>query len=1057
MEWIPVSSSQNRLHVFLPDSEHKSYPVELSVVIPTFNRADRLTELLNCWLKVDAATTVKYELIFCDDGSEDETVKILKSYQNQLPMQILANSHAGPAEARNSGIEAARGRRLLFLGDDIYPGTDLLNLHVRLGEELGDHVAIQGRVDWHPEQKQNHLLTHITEIGHEQFCFDQMPENSFVDYSHFYTCNVSVSSSLLSLESIKFDTRFYKVNFEDIELAYRLSSHGMQVFYAPSAHALHFHEYDVEGFSRRQETAGEMAYVFGVLHTEWDRWLGLYCYIDQYHNYLQVHGIQTQPQRQLPLVYQCCHHLEAKLKSHPDDDRLRKILSLVYLQLFKFKFIAGYLTQLEAYDKCSVEHFLYELCFGHDYYDGLERLVLDQLRDENELMNGTLLVQYYRRLLHFKLNQDDIRLANELISETLPAELRNWMVRPGLKKLAKKKTRAYLSQKLRFSEVWQHAPDGNQSSQEPNPPEHEQVQVTETPLAMLPVVNSLPRVAILSPLSISSDLIQDYQRELGASVLFLQKTDNGFQYQLEGATGVTTDLDSVHFDYILQVQNESELPLIFHIKNVLISLACSRDDYALISYSYEQGPTVGVQNLAAQLFLKRSLFFSPESLTTDRGCFLRLLPAPEGVQENSLEDLFAADSEHLQAINPNLKFNFGQPAPKIPSVLNLEHLRAPNDKPVVFVFPIIMAVGGAERNIIAVMQELQAKYHFVVITFDPHTSRGGSLHHQVQQFTDDIYDFAEIARVDDYLDLLQAFKRQFDPKLILVTNESNWFVSNSQKIRQIFQDVPIVDHQVYDQQAGWIQHYTDPGIQSFDRFVAINRKIESVMQTEKGISQERIRHIYHAVDTARIREFKRSKFDAATVCRKYGLPAGVDKYIHIARQTYQKRPLAFLEMVRSLQDAGRSECFIMVGDGDLRGDVDAYISTHQLKNVAHIPFVNNPLELIAVSRGMIFTSAFEGLPVAMLEALTLGVPVFSTDVGDIKVVLDEYQAGFTFPVEFSVREAVWYFHQFLAQRDRYAASLSQVKDQIIDRFSAETVSSQYDDLFQDCIQLKRAA
>ncbi len=1052
-----MSSSQNRLNVFPPDPDHRSYPVELSVVIPTYNRADRLRDLLDCWLKVDAATTVDYEVIFCDDGSEDETIKILKSYQNRLPMQILANPHAGPSEARNSGIEAARGRRLLFLGDDIYPGTDLLNLHVKLGKEFGDHVAIQGRVDWHPDQKQNHLLTHITEIGHEQFCFDQMPENSFVDYTHFYTCNVSVSSNLLSLEPIKFDTRFYKVNFEDIELAYRLSSHGMQVFYAPAAHALHFHEYDVEGFCHRQETAGEMAYVFGVLHTEWHRWLGIDCYVDQYHNYLQNHGVQTQPHRQLPLVYHCCHELEAKLKNHPDDDRLKKILSLVYLQLFKFKFIAGYLTQAEAYDKYSVEHFLYDLCFGHDYYDGLESLVLDQLRDENELTNGTLLVQYYRRLLNFRWNRDDIRLANELISDSLPIELRSWMVRPGLKRLAKKKTRAYLKQKLKMPKTWQRTRNLNQGTQEPLPPEQEEDDAKEDPLAVLPVVSGLPRVAILSPGTISLESIQACQRELGSSVLFLMPADDGFEYQLEGATGFTTDLDSVHFDYVLQVQNESELPLIFHIKNVLISLACSRDDYALISYSYEQGPTVGVQNLAAQLFFKRNLYFSQDSLVVEKGRLLRLLPAPEGVREFSLEELFATGSEHLQAVNPNLKLSFGQHTPDPPGVFDLHHLHAPDNKPVVFVFPIIMAVGGAERNIIAVMQELQAKYHFVVITFDPHTSRGGSLHHQVQQFTDDIYDFAEIAQVDDYLDLLQAFKRQFDPKLLLVTNGSNWFVSNSRKIRQIFQDVPIVDHQVYDQQAGWIQHYTDPGIQSFDRFVAINRKIESVMQTEKGISQERIRHIYHAVDTARIREFKRSKFDAATVCQKYGLPADVDKYIHIARQTYQKRPLAFLEMVRSLRDAGRPESFIMVGDGDLKGEVDAYINTHQLRNVIQISFVNNPLELIAVSKGMIFTSAFEGLPVAMLEALTLGVPILSTDVGDIKVVLDEYQAGFTFPVEFSVREAVWYFHQFLAQRDKYAASLSQVKDQIIDRFSAETVSSQYDDLFQDSIQLKRAA
>ncbi|MEQ8856050.1 glycosyltransferase family 2 protein [Gimesia sp.] len=558
MEWISVSSSQNRLSAFPPDPDHKSYPVELSVVIPTYNRADRLMDLLNCWLKADAATTVDYEVIFCDDGSEDETIKILKSYQNRLPMQILANPHAGPAKARNSGIEAARGRRLLFLGDDIYPGTDLLNLHVRLGKEFGDHVAILGRVDWHPEQKQNHLLTHITQIGHEQFCFDQMSENSFVDYTHFYTCNVSVSSKLLSLEPINFDTRFYKVNFEDTELAYRLSSHGMQVFYAPAAHALHFHEYEVEGFCRRQETAGEMATVFGKLHPVWDQLLGISDLKQNYDVYLELNGYLDQPVRQLSLIHSSCRLLENKLEKNPGNARLRKILSLIYLQLFKFKFEEGILGQTENYHRFTVEQFLYERCFQNEYYEKLKSLVAEELRDDRR-SNLKVLIQYYLRILTYRFHRDeDLLMAKNLISDSLPDATRNSIEHPGLKKFVKEKTWQYLQQFYILTEL--HRQVRKLCNQVFRQQQKSTIQVKPDEL---PQVNRLTRMKIVLKHELSPALKQDYERELGVTIVFNRKTADGFEYHLEGMTGSPADLNSVELESILRFQDQSELSQIF--------------------------------------------------------------------------------------------------------------------------------------------------------------------------------------------------------------------------------------------------------------------------------------------------------------------------------------------------------------------------------------------------------------------------------------------------------------------------------------------------------------
>lgn len=1038
------SDSHNNLRAFIPDVDARTYPLDLSVVIPTYNRAKRLSGLLDAWLQVDAFTSLKYELIFSDDGSEDETLEILRSFQSQLPIRILTNRHAGPAQARNSGITAASGRRVLFLGDDIYPAANLLDVHVSLGNRLGDHVAILGKVDWHPDQEQNHLCRHITEIGHEQFSFNVLAENRFTDYRHFYTCNVSVSNAMLTREATKFDQRFSKANFEDIELAYRLSAHGMQVYYAPAAFAHHFHEYDVERFSRRQEIAGEMANVFVALHPELDQWLRLSDLKRQYVSYHQSQEEQTRPQTQLPQVLKKCQQLEEELKSTPGDTKKQNLLSLLYRQLFQLKFAAGVLAPSESPDESSLQHFLYDRYFGREYFNQLCSLTIAGAC-EQPVLSGLKLLQFYLRLLGCSLLPVKLGEASELISSSFRNDIQSSKARPDLKQLALHKTKAYLAQFPVLRKLRQRL---RTLSME---------QFRRKITLEKPDSGSLPCVAVLSEEPISSSVRQEYHRELGAAVLFVNKTDRGYEYHSDKIVGITDDLHAVEFSYVLQIRNELELPRLFHFKNVLLSLATYWYDYVLISFSYQSEPIVGIRNLSAQLFLKRNLYFTSQPTTVRHGRMIRLLPAPEGTEEVSLDAILSENAPERRNLNQHLKFKTGRIGVKAAQQINTDFLTDSGEKPVVFVFPVYMAVGGAERNIIAVMNELQDEYHFVVITMAKHTLRQGSLHHQIEEFTNDMYDLAEIASTHDFLKILQSLKQKFDPQLLLITNGSPWLLSRSKKIRELFAEIPIVDHQVYDQRTGWIEHYTDSGIQSFDCFVAINQKIQTVMQQDKGIAPNRIRQIYHAVDTERIRQFSQAKYESQTVCQKYGLPQAADKYIYLARLDSQKRPLKFLEMLKTLQEAGRPEFFIMVGNGELEQDVDEFIHSHLLTNVLRIPFVNNPLELIALSKGMLFTSAFEGLPVAMLEALSLGVPVLSTDVGDVRRVLDHYAAGMTVPVDFTTQESVQYFYQFLDQRDQYANNLSKSREQIIERFSAESIAAQYNSLFRDYMHLKKGA
>nr|WP_294546399.1 glycosyltransferase family A protein [uncultured Rhodopila sp.] len=85
----------------------------ISVVIPTYNRADMIRETLDALF---AQTRVPDEVIVVDDGSQDSTPAVLASYGARLKTLRIRNS--GELVARNIGLGLARGHLVAFCDND---------------------------------------------------------------------------------------------------------------------------------------------------------------------------------------------------------------------------------------------------------------------------------------------------------------------------------------------------------------------------------------------------------------------------------------------------------------------------------------------------------------------------------------------------------------------------------------------------------------------------------------------------------------------------------------------------------------------------------------------------------------------------------------------------------------------------------------------------------------------------------------------------------------------------------------------------------------------------
>lgn len=109
----------------------------VSVIIPTYNRADAVSAAVDSVLSQDPAP---HEVIVVDDGSTDDTRAILSGYGDRIIAIHRANGGAGAA--RNTGIARASGDWLAFLdSDDLWLPGRLAALHRDLDAAEDDIVG----------------------------------------------------------------------------------------------------------------------------------------------------------------------------------------------------------------------------------------------------------------------------------------------------------------------------------------------------------------------------------------------------------------------------------------------------------------------------------------------------------------------------------------------------------------------------------------------------------------------------------------------------------------------------------------------------------------------------------------------------------------------------------------------------------------------------------------------------------------------------------------------------------------------------------------------------
>ncbi|MGP5530329.1 CDP-glycerol glycerophosphotransferase family protein [Psychrobacter celer] len=116
------------------------------------------------------------------------------------------------------------------------------------------------------------------------------------------------------------------------------------------------------------------------------------------------------------------------------------------------------------------------------------------------------------------------------------------------------------------------------------------------------------------------------------------------------------------------------------------------------------------------------------------------------------------------------------------------------------------------------------------------------------------------------------------------------------------------------------------------------------------------------------------------------------RLINIGRMSHEKDQIKLIEAFKVVREKFEDIRLYILGDGDLRYDIEQKISDLGLESDVYLlGQVDNPFIYLKQSDAFVLSSNHEGQPMVLLESLTLGIPVIATDiVGNRSVLGDKY-------------------------------------------------------------------
>lgn len=160
--------------------------------------------------------------------------------------------------------------------------------------------------------------------------------------------------------------------------------------------------------------------------------------------------------------------------------------------------------------------------------------------------------------------------------------------------------------------------------------------------------------------------------------------------------------------------------------------------------------------------------------------------------------------------------------------------------------------------------------------------------------------------------------------------------------------------------------------------------LKAIAVKDWKLNGQRVHHIPNGI-------VARDAWSTSIESLNLNLPRGLPIIIWVGALRAEKNPFKLLRAYAPLKDKA---ALLIVGDGYVREAVEAEIERAGYANVRLLGYRQDARDLVMQSDILALSSDTEQMPIAVLEAMDAGLPVVSTDVGDVRRMVAPMNAPF---------------------------------------------------------------
>lgn len=291
-----------------------------------------------------------------------------------------------------------------------------------------------------------------------------------------------------------------------------------------------------------------------------------------------------------------------------------------------------------------------------------------------------------------------------------------------------------------------------------------------------------------------------------------------------------------------------------------------------------------------------------------------------------------------------------------------------------------LVMGGADKFNLSLVQQLSCRGWRITIAS---TESGNDVWYgEFARYTADIFLLHKMMELKEFPCFLRDLIVSRQPEIVLISNSELGYLLLP--YLRACCPAPVYLDYCHSEEI----HWRDGGFPALsldyrnylDATLVASAHLKQWMEEREGVADRIFVH-YVNVDTDHWHPNFPSRNELR---RRYGIAEEVAVILYAARLSPEKSPILFAKCMKDLATQGFSFVALVAGEGELKAELEQYVERHALRDqiifVGNVPIAEMPA-FMAASDIFFLPSLYEGISIAVYEAMSCGLAVVAANVG----------------------------------------------------------------------------